>query len=88
MRSLLFGCVLGVGLAATLGAEASAQRRPIYPWCAFYNVAGGITECFYSNIEQCRASVSGVGGFCYENLSYVAPPPPVRRPRARRSHRH
>ncbi len=88
MRSLLFGCVLGLALAAPLGTDAAAQRRPVYPWCAFYNVADGITECFYFNVAQCRASVSGVGGFCYENPAYVEPPPPARRPRAHRRHRH
>jgi hypothetical protein len=94
MRSLLLGCALGLGLAA-MGADAPAQAQGLFPWqipqtyrwCAFYNAAGGITECLYQDFAQCRASVSGVGGHCYENPAYVPPPPPVRRPPARRKPR-
>jgi len=93
MRSVLSGSVLSLasvlGLAATAGVAAQAhgrdglfpwQIRQNYPWCAFMNAAGGITECLYADIAQCRAAVSGVGGYCYENPSFV-PPPPVRRAR-------
>ena len=87
MRTLLLSSVLGLVFGATLVADASAHRRPIYPWCAFYN-AEGIEECLYSTVTQCRASVSGVGGFCYQNLRYVDVPPPVRKPRAKRPQRY
>ena len=94
MRALLLGCVLGAGVAALGAALAPVhadpsyhggrfpwQVRQNYPWCAFYNTAGGMTECLYTNIAQCRMSVSGVGGYCYENPAYVGPPPPPRRAR-------
>ncbi len=83
MRILLSSCCLAVMLAATLPQDAAAQRRIVYPWCAFYNVMGGVTECFFHNLDQCRAAVSGVGGFCSPNPSYVEPPP-VRRQRMKR----
>lgn len=86
MRTLLLSSALALALSATMTVDASAYRRPIYPWCAFYN-AEGIEECLYYNVEQCRASVSGVGGFCYQNLRYVDVPPPLRKPRAKRKYR-
>jgi Protein of unknown function (DUF3551) len=33
-----------------------------YPWCAQYSgSAGGATNCGFRTIEQCRATVSGIG---------------------------
>jgi hypothetical protein len=83
MRILLTTCTVALALGVMLPTEAAAQRRIIYPWCAFYNVVGGMTECLYFNLAQCRASVSGVGGFCYPNPAYE-PPPPAPRKRIRR----
>jgi Protein of unknown function (DUF3551) len=80
--------LLGCGLAAAFAGEATAHGRPIYPWCAFYNATGGIVECLYSEIAQCRASVSGVGGFCYQNPQFVEALPPRRVPHANRNPRH
>jgi hypothetical protein len=31
---------------------------------------GGRRNCGFSTIEQCRATVSGIGGFCEPNLFY------------------
>ena len=37
-------------------------------WCAQYGgMAGGATNCGFFTIEQCRATVSGIGGFCVPN---------------------
>src|SRR5262245_32294407 len=34
-------------------------------WCAQYSgQGGGGTNCGFFTIEQCRATVSGIGGFC------------------------
>ena len=82
LGTVLLGCALAV---ASVGG-ALAQGRPIYPWCAFYNAAGGMVECLYYDVVQCRASVSGVGGFCYRNLEYLEPPALLRKPRAKRKH--
>ena len=52
-----------------------------YPWCAYYSGdGGGGTNCGFLAIEQCRATVSGIGGFCGPNQFYN-PHRPAARPR-------
>ena len=38
-------------------------------WCAQYS-GRGATNCGFFTIEQCRATVSGIGGFCVPNQFY------------------
>jgi hypothetical protein len=40
-----------------------------YKWCAQYQ--NGSNNCGFTTIEQCRASVSGVGGSCAPNSFYT-----------------
>src|SRR4029453_16404321 len=52
---------------------ASAHDLPYdpYPWCAQYSGSGGGgTNCGFLTIEQCRETVSGIGGFCVPNQFY------------------
>ena len=42
-----------------------------YKWCADYH--NGSNNCGFTTIEQCRASVSGVGGSCVPNQFYTGP---------------
>jgi hypothetical protein len=55
-------------------AQAPADALPYdpYPWCADYSAGtgGGGTNCGFLTIEQCRATVSGIGGFCVPNQFY------------------
>jgi hypothetical protein len=70
--------------AALLGAihAASAQSPTSYPWCARYDQREGTgTGCYFSSYELCRATISGIGGLCYQSPYYhpaparaVAPP--------------
>jgi Protein of unknown function (DUF3551) len=59
-----------------ISANALAKDPPWlpydpYPWCAQYGgMEGGGTNCGFLTIEQCRATVSGVGGFCVPNQFY------------------
>ncbi|HET7167138.1 MAG TPA: DUF3551 domain-containing protein [Pseudolabrys sp.] len=62
-----------------LSTEAFAQspvRNYAFPhdpyrWCAVYGGdAGGASNCGFLTIEQCRANVSGIGGFCEPNQFY------------------
>lgn len=71
MRIALATCVLlftGVSLD-----QASADP---YRWCGVYATSGDDagTNCGFMTIEQCRASVSGVGGFCTPNQFYDGKP--------------
>jgi hypothetical protein len=47
-----------------------------YPWCAQYSGGedGGGRNCGFSTLEQCRATVSGIGGSCEPNLFYESQP--------------
>jgi len=60
----------GIGLA-----DRPAHAADPYRWCAVYGGGGegGATNCYFVTIEQCRAAVSGMGGFCYHNPFYTGP---------------
>ena len=68
-----------VGTLATLlaavaidGTQHSAQADP-YRWCAMYS-ARGATNCYFVSLDQCRAALSGMGGFCQPNNFYDGRP--------------
>ena len=74
---------LGTGIASaqySFGDEGYWQRRgreyglpcDNTRWCAQYSgrVGGGATNCGFFTLEQCRATVSGIGGFCVINQFY------------------
>jgi hypothetical protein len=69
-------------LAAT--GTGQAQGDP-YPWCADYSGSGmgGAKNCYFMTLEQCRATVFGVGGYCTPNPFYTGVP--VERPAPRRA---
>ena len=69
-------------------SSADTARADPYRWCAeFGSQHGGGTSCYSVTLEQCRATVSGVGGFCRENPFYdglpVRAPGDVPAPRRR-----
>lgn len=73
MRPMI--CALaGLAISATLpAAPATAYEMPYdpYPWCAVYGGdTGGASNCGFSTLEQCRATVSGIGGSCEPNQFY------------------
>jgi len=69
MRLVLIILAALVG-PALLPAHALEKYDP-YPWCAVYGGrGGGGTNCGFLTIEQCRATVSGIGGFCTPNQFY------------------
>jgi hypothetical protein len=72
-RTALLGLAALAAAFALDAAPASAQGGfRLYPWCAYYSTRGGATNCYFSTIEQCRAAVSGVGGYCAVNTWYAA----------------
>ena len=62
------------------------MRVPILSLAAFVVLAGGVdaacakvvtksveTSCYYATKELCTQTISGVGGFCYQNPAYRGP---------------
>jgi hypothetical protein len=61
-------------LAALAVFVPSHSQAVEYPWCAQYGAAGGGgRNCGFSTLQQCQATVSGVGGFCERNSFYAGP---------------
>jgi len=55
-----------------------------YPWCAQYGEPGGARNCGFATYGQCRAALSGNGGYCEENPTYrptASAAPASRKPR-------
>lgn len=77
--------VAALTLPMLLTLTASPARAEVYPWCAIYSGGdmGGATNCGFSTIQQCQATVSGIGGFCQPNPLYH----PEREPPRDRRHR-
>ena len=72
-------------LLAASSFTATAQSDP-YGWCAHYfgDGLGGASNCYFVTLEQCRATVSGIGGYCAPNPRYTGPgAQPARRARPR-----
>jgi Protein of unknown function (DUF3551) len=88
--------VLFLAAAALLCATqvSKAQSPYSYPWCAILPGAGmgsgGAMSCYYASWEQCRTSMSGIGGNCVESPYYHAQstPLPNRSLVKPRNHRH
>lgn len=57
-------------------AIAAPAHADPYRWCAQYAGygGGGVESCYYVTPEQCRASVSGIGGWCRESGWYDGRP--------------
>jgi hypothetical protein len=67
-------------VALALGAAGAPARAEVqYPWCAQYAWPNGGTNCGFVSYQQCMATISGIGGTCYQNPAY--PPPRERLPR-------
>jgi hypothetical protein len=60
------------GFVASLFFLAGAATADPYKWCAVYSGRDG-SNCGFVTIEQCRATVSGIGGFCEPNQFYTGP---------------
>jgi Protein of unknown function (DUF3551) len=80
MRRLLAATIIA---AVTVVLMPTAGSADPYKWCAVYGGdMGGASNCGFVTIEQCRATVSGIGGFCDPNPFYTGPAErPARRAR-------
>jgi Protein of unknown function (DUF3551) len=77
MRNIL--AVLAISATGLLTSAGTSNAEITYPWCAQYQRDG--RNCGFSTLEQCRATVSGTGGYCEANAMYrpTVPPGPSRR---------
>jgi len=88
--------MLIVAAAALLGETqvSNAQSPYSYPGCAVRSgtgdFGGGGMSCYYTSWEQCRTTLSGIGGNCVESPYYHAKstPLPNRSLVKPRHHRH
>jgi Protein of unknown function (DUF3551) len=72
---------LTVSAFVTLGAlGATSPAHAQGTWCAQYGGTAGGTNCGFYTYQQCRAAVSGIGGFCspspharYDNGGFAPP---------------
>jgi hypothetical protein len=70
MRPMIAALALALALAAVfVGAPqtASAQSPYSYPWCARLYLKNGATS---ASRQVCMGTVSGVGGYCFQNPAY------------------
>jgi Protein of unknown function (DUF3551) len=73
MRKTLFGVTVVVGVVASIFFTAGVASADPYKWRAVYNVGDSAYNCGFVTAEQCRATVSGIGGFCEPNQFYNGP---------------
>ena len=64
---LILPVLAALAFAPMLVTPAKADP---YRWCAEYAGTGGSSSCYFVTLEQCRASVSGIGGYCRPNGFY------------------
>ena len=72
MFKILIGLTVTAAFSISLSFVASSATADPYKWCAAYGTPGG-TNCGFVTIEQCRATISGMGGFCEPNQFYTGP---------------
>jgi len=82
MRTLAMAAAIAV-LGLSAGPQPS-RAEITYPWCAQYGDPSGMRNCGFSTLEQCRAAISGNGGYCDQNPMYR---PGVESPAPRRHRR-
>ena len=53
------------------GAAGTSAAHAEGAWCADAGGRNAYTNCGYYTYQQCRAAVSGVGGFCRQNTTFA-----------------
>jgi len=84
MRKSAFVALMAVTAVGMAPRPAAAAHD--LPWCAFLSDSATY-NCAFTSLQECWATVLGIGGYCRPNYRYVQPPPP---PEAapRRTRRH
>jgi len=75
MCKALFGLALAVGFGTSCFFAVGVASADPYKWCAQYSGedGGDATNCGFVTLQQCRATISGMGGFCMQNPFYTGP---------------
>lgn len=73
MKGALFTLLLLALLGTTLLVNIQPGVAREYPWCANYGPS--TRNCGFATFEQCRATISGNGGYCAQNPLYQGPTP-------------
>ena len=76
-RAIRHVSTLALGGLLAVGAFTSADsaKADPYRWCAQYGTSNDNgTNCYFVTLEQCRAAISGNGGFCVHNNFYNGAP--------------
>ena len=78
MRQRNFAVISALAFATVMitgSGVGTAHASDRYPWCAVYSQRTvGATNCGFTTLAQCLATISGVGGSCEPNPAYVPPP--------------
>jgi hypothetical protein len=82
----MFGILATLAMLATIdGGSSNAQAGA---WCARYFGHGG-TNCGFYTYAQCQINISGIGGFCEQNVAEAYHPyGPYGEPRRHRYYRY
>ena len=67
-------------------ATPPATAEIVYPVCMAGGYDSRALHCDYTDLDQCRATASGIGGSCTLNAYYHPAPQAVRSGPARRRH--
>jgi hypothetical protein len=71
IRNIVLALILAPVALAQSPVRAYVMPYDPYPWCAVYGGrSGGASNCGFLTIQQCRDTVSGIGGFCAPNQFY------------------
>jgi hypothetical protein len=66
--------VLASVIFLLVGSTFNAARADPYPWCAVLNMGDAAYNCYFMTLQQCQATVSGIGGSCEPNQFYDGRP--------------
>ena len=75
MHITALGLAVRTALVASIFLLVGAASADPYKWCAEYGWGreGSATNCGFITLEQCRATISGLGGICQPNPFYTGP---------------
>jgi len=69
-----FSAMMLIGDIQTAAAQSQYPYAAYsYPWCSVRGRSGSMS-CYYTSWEQCRVTMSGIGGYCIQSPYYRGAP--------------